>query len=221
MKSRTNKTSDRLSASVNGQVTSGIWGLLSNASCYQMIQNLVGATEGRRKFIEEYVRPHRGACLLDIGCGPATILNFLPHVQYVGMDSSPIYINAAKKKFGDRGTFFCSEINAMKLDTFGPFDIVIATGVVHHLNDKEATQLFQHAHHSLRPGGRLLTFDPIYAANQSALGRWFIRNDRGKHIRDESQLMSLTENRFLKTTLFIRHDLFRIPYSIAILECFR
>lgn len=203
------------------QVTSGIWSLLSNSYCYQLIQDLIGATRGRRIFIEEYVHPQCGDHLLDIGCGPASILNFLRAVEYVGVDASPAYIQSAKKNFGSRGTFLCSDVNGMNLESFNPFDIAIAAGVLHHLSDTEGAQIFEKAYQSLRPGGRLLTFDPIYAPDQNAICRWLIRNDRGKHIRDAVQLTALSQKYFGRTNLFIRHDLFHVPYSIVILECFR
>jgi hypothetical protein len=42
-----------------------------------------------------------------IGCGPADILDFLPAIDYIGFDANPKYIQEARKRYKDRGTFLC------------------------------------------------------------------------------------------------------------------
>jgi len=36
--------------------------------------------------VENYIRPRDGDRILDIGCGPGDILEFLPSVEYLGFD---------------------------------------------------------------------------------------------------------------------------------------
>jgi len=48
-----------------------------------------------------------GETIVDIGCGSATILKFIPlDAEYLGIDISENYIRAARKRFSARGTFF-------------------------------------------------------------------------------------------------------------------
>lgn len=44
--------------------------------------------------------------ILDIGCGPAKILESLPQVKYYGYDINKNHINYAKKKYVSKNVFF-------------------------------------------------------------------------------------------------------------------
>ena len=68
---------------------------------------------GRSKYVRDYVRPVAKDKILDIGCGPADILNYLPDVDYTGFDSNPKYIVAARKRFDNRGNFLCRAVKVM------------------------------------------------------------------------------------------------------------
>ena len=61
------------------------------------------------------------------------------------------------------------------------FDVVLAMGLLHHLDDAECAALIGFAHASLDPGGRLVTIDPAYAPEQARVARWLIGRDRGEH----------------------------------------
>ena len=81
-----------------GECTGGIWFWLRAAALYSLFQNLLGARRARRVLIAEYIRPNGGDQILDVGCGPADILDFLPpDVRYVGVDHSRTYIEAARR----------------------------------------------------------------------------------------------------------------------------
>ena len=52
--------------------------------------------------------------VLDIGCGTAAILNFLPsNVAYTGYDINSAYINYAIKNYGQRAIFYNERVNEM------------------------------------------------------------------------------------------------------------
>ncbi|HEV8095171.1 MAG TPA: class I SAM-dependent methyltransferase, partial [Burkholderiales bacterium] len=72
---------------------------------YSWFANCIGG-DARSAYTREYVRPVPGQRIVDIGCGPADIVSELPDgVEYVGIDMSPEYIEAARARFGDRATF--------------------------------------------------------------------------------------------------------------------
>ena len=58
---------------------------------YNLLQSTVGATNARRYFVEHFASLPEAAGVLDIGCGPGTLIPFLPrHVaRYVGFDPNP------------------------------------------------------------------------------------------------------------------------------------
>ena len=125
--------------------------ILGNPIVYWSYQKLVGGDRARRLFIKNQVRPVPGQKILDIGCGPGNILDYLPKMDYYGFDVDQDYIDAANKKYGDRGTFICSNANTFKVSEPNSFDLVIATGVIHHLNDSDSKRLFEIAAEALKP----------------------------------------------------------------------
>jgi cyclopropane fatty-acyl-phospholipid synthase-like methyltransferase len=162
-----------------------------------------------------------GAKVLDIGCGPANMLEFLPDVRYIGFDASEAYIAEAQKRWGLRGEFTCATVNAQNLQERG-FDIVLAIGVLHHLDDQESRGLFNLAHEALRPGGRLVTLDGVYVSKQSPIARYLISKDRGEYVRHLDEYESLARGEFPDTKATVLHDLLApMPYTHLIMECTR
>jgi cyclopropane fatty-acyl-phospholipid synthase-like methyltransferase len=102
---------------------------------------------------------------------------------------------------------------------YGEFDIVLAIGVVHHLDDSHASNLFSLASRALVPGGRLLTLDGVYTDDQSVFVKRMLNNDRGKYVRTEPANKALATQMFSSVSTSVRHDLFRIPYTVLIMEC--
>ena len=185
---------------------------------YRLWGRLVGGKD-RGRFAREYVRAKEGQRVLDIGCGPADIVKYLPKVDYTGFDSNPDYIATATRNYGDRGRFYCQRVSEESLAANEGYDIVLAVGVLHHLDDAEAEQLFHLAHAALVPGGRLITLDGVFVKGQNPIARLIISRDRGEHVRDERGYQRIAERVFSTITPTVRHDLLMIPYSHLILEC--
>ena len=192
--------------------------LLERPGVYSLFRRLVGRNTARSVYAREHLRLAPGQRVLDLGCGPGDILQFLPAVEYVGYGINPAYIERARKRFGDRGKFYCQAVEA-NLSLENHFDVVIAHGVLHHLDDDAARALFRVARRALKPGGRLVTFDGCYAEGQSALARLFLSLDRGRHVRGREAYEELARSAFDDVRSFVRHDLIRIPYTHLIMEC--
>lgn len=193
--------------------------LLAQAGVYSLFARVIGATRARRLHVERYVRPRPGDRILDIGCGPADILEALPAVDYHGFDLSAAYIGAARAKFGARGHFQVEAVNRELVKKYAGFDLVLATGVLHHLTDAEALDLLQVARSALQPGGRLVTLDGCFVTGQSAVARYLLKQDRGEHVRDEAAYVALARQVFPVVKPVIATDLLRTPYTHLIMEC--
>lgn len=185
---------------------------------YRVWSRLVDGKD-RGRFAREHVRARAGQRVLDIGCGPADILKHLPRVHYTGFDANPEYIAAATRDYGDRGRFHCQRVSEESLAANAGYDIVLALGVLHHLDDGEAEQLFHLAHTALVPGGRLVTIDGVFVSGQNPIARVIISRDRGQHVRDQPGYLRLAETTFSKITPRVRTDLLNIPYTHLILDC--
>ena len=201
------------------QTTSGIRAILSVGRVYDSFQDLSGARRARRRFADEYIRAAPGHRILDIGCGTAAILEHLPGVEYWGFDLSRDYVETARTRYGARGNFYCSDISEVNLQKLPRFDVVLALGVLHHLDDAGVLTLLRLARTAFGETGRLITWDPCYVDRQSVLRRLIIGMDRGRNVRDELGYQRLCEAVFGRVHGHIRHDLLRIPYTHAIFEC--
>lgn len=194
--------------------------LLDRPGAYSLFRKLVGRDSARFAYAREHLRLEPGQRVLDLGCGTGDILPFLPAVDYVGYDINPAYIARARRRFGRRGTFHCGAVTEdLAIDS--SFDLVIAHGVLHHLDDATARALFRLARRALKPGGRLVTFDGCFAEGQSALARLFLSLDRGRHVRSREAYERLARDEFDEVRSVVRHDLIRIPYTHLIMECGR
>ncbi len=198
---------------------SGLRSVLATPWIYSAFSGLVGASAARREFVRRYVRPAIGDSVLDIGCGPGDLLDFLPEVRYTGFDISQRYVEAARRKFGNRGEFICARVGDAAASPPDGFDVAIAFGVLHHLTDESALDLFREARQAVKPRGRLVTIDGCWDGDQSAGARWLLARDRGRHIRSAEDLVRLAGTHFDVVTAEVRHDLLRIPYSHVILVC--
>ncbi len=193
--------------------------ILAKPGVYSSFARLIGARRGRQLYIERHIRPRPGDRILDIGCGPADILEALPQVEYYGFDLSPDYIASARARFGARGHFFVETVNLALLEKYVGFDIVLATGVLHHLSDPEASALFRIARAALKAGGRLITLDGCFSEGQSFVARQLLSRDRGQFVRDEAGYVTLARSVFSKVQPFLTTELLRIPYTHIVLEC--
>ena len=202
------------------QNVSGFRAIFSHPSIYNLAQRLVGAEKARRTLVQDYFPATGDYRMLDIGCGTAEILRHLPdNIDYYGFDASESYIAEARERFAARGTFKAELVKEATLEDMAPFDLVLAFGLLHHLDDDEGKTLFALAKQALKPGGVVVTIDPVYVPDQNKLARWMISKDRGQNIRTPDAYKSLTSEQFDDITAIVRHDMLHIPYSHLIMAC--
>ena len=184
------------------------------------MRSVIGGNKVSKILVKTYIRPKVGDKILDIGCGPGDILEFLPStVDYWGFDLNDDYINTARKRFSNRGQFFCKKVSRDAIPGEDLFDIVMACGVFHHLTNEEAGEMFELAHTLLKSGGRFITFDGVYVPDQSYFARLFLSNDRGEYVRTKEQYRTIAQKYFTDIQVSIRSDLLRLPYTHIIMEC--
>lgn len=201
------------------QITTGIRSILSLPIVYDTFQVVVGAVNSKRRVCEEYVSCGSANVVVDVGCGTADLLCFLPAgSRYFGFDLSQPYIDRAKKRHAGRpnSTFLCADLNEIAPDALPPCDLAIVFGVLHHINDDSARRLHESLFDRLAPGGRLITVDPTLVEGQSPVARELIKHDRGQHVRSPAAYEALVPARFLHHVTEVRHDMLYIPYSLAV-----
>jgi len=194
--------------------------ILAHPSVYSTFSWVVAGPRTTAKYRERYIRPTPGMRILDIGCGPADILAQFPaSVHYEGFDANPAYIERARRAYAGRDArFHCQFVSLATLAEPGTWDLVLAIGLVHHLGDQEAGQLFRLAHAALRPGGRMVTIDGVYVPGQARMAKWIISQDRGRFVRTPEAYDRLAQGTFSRVAATVDHGLLRIPYTLYVME---
>jgi len=196
----------------------GLRRVLSLAPLYQALQNALGVRRLYDRLVADHVAPPPGARILDIGCGPAAILAALPDgVEYHGFDTSERYIAAARKRWGDRGRFWCARVDEATLADLPRVDRVLAVGVLHHLDDGEAKHLFALARAALAPGGRVVTYDPCFTDGQGRLSRALVSRDRGRNVRTPDEYVAIARTAFSRVDATVLDGHLRLPYTAVVL----
>ncbi|MCW3127874.1 MAG: hypothetical protein JWO03_3532 [Bacteroidetes bacterium] len=181
---------------------SGIHSIISAPAIYNMVQWIAGAKMYREKMVADYIKPFDGCKILDIGCGTGEyIFHIKQHCntfEYYGFDGEGVYIDYAKRLFKgqDNIHFYHKILTEESIKEFNNFDIVIATGVMHHLDDPIVVSLLKLSKLALKPGGRLVTYDPGKYENMSFLEKFFVKYDRGRSIRYENEYAGLIKQVF-------------------------
>ena len=102
------------------------------------------------------------------------------------------------------------------------FDLVIAIGVLHHIDSKIFTIFAKEAHRILKPGARLTTFDPVFHKHQSRLSKLIVRQDRGNWVRTEQEYLDIIDSNFEgKISSRIFSKLLRIPYDHIVINAYK
>jgi SAM-dependent methyltransferase len=203
------------------EITQSIRAILSFPKVYDIFQWAVGGGRGRSIVASRYIKSKNGDYVLDIGCGTAEIRRYLSAVEYFGIDPNADYVHAARNRFRHvpRCTFLCGTIDDATLAELPKFDIVLATGVLHHLSDEEALRVAKLAKSALKIHGRLVTLDPCVVEGQSPIAKFFVSRDRGRYVRDAKAYQTLMSHVFNSIAIDVRHDLARFPYTHLAMEC--
>jgi SAM-dependent methyltransferase len=204
-----------------GQTTTGVRAILSVPTVYEVFQRLVGSPRVRRELVDRWIRPRPGLRILDIGCGPGVLVEHLPGAEYTGTDLSASYIAAARRRYGDRGTFHLGRVEDLDPGALGEFDVVVAKSVIHHIDTDEALHLFEVASSVLADGGRLVTLDAAYTPDMSRAARFVVSRDRGQSILAPEGYEALARRRFADVAVEVHHGLLRIPYTHVFMSCGR
>jgi SAM-dependent methyltransferase len=201
-------------------MASAIERTLGVASLYDLFQRVVGAPASKRQFVTRHVRPAASDHVLDLGCGTGAMLELLPDgVSYVGVEIDPNYVARARERFGARGEFVCTDLTSY--DGERVFEIVVAHGVMHHLDDDAMAAAGGVARRALVDGGRVVFAEPCRLPSQGRIETALMNRDRGRYIRTPERYVELLSESFPSVSTHYMLGSYRIPYSMMILEAHR
>lgn len=133
----------------------------------------------------------RGLKILDAGCGPGILAEYLTHegAKVVGFDISPKMIELAKIRVPKNATFFVSDMaRVLPIDQTGEFDMIVASLSIDYI--KDWTIPLSEFNRLLKKNGKFIFTiqHPIGSWNwykpQSAFGVQYVEST-WKHFNDE------------------------------------
>lgn len=140
---------------------------------------------------EVAVGPHR--FVLDLGCGSASLLDFVSPERYVGVDEHEPSLTVARRRHRGAGREFVrGPLSGQSLDAWRGADVVTVASVTHHLDDAAVVDLVERIAREVSPG-RILVQD---AHAIGPLGPLVTALDDGDHLRPRDELIALLESRF-------------------------
>lgn len=195
------------------QRISGAYRLITIPSIYKALMFSLGAESAISRYVTEILRPTAGMKMLDVGCGPANVLAFLPAVDYTGMDLNEKHIEFARARYGDLGRFLVGNA-AIDLDgQEQAFDLINVSALLHHLSDDEAVRMFRALTPLLKQNGKIVTFDNVWLPKQRVGAKILNALDSGVNIRTPDGYLRLLDGLGLTVETRTFHDLLRIPYD--------
>jgi ubiquinone/menaquinone biosynthesis C-methylase UbiE len=203
----------------SGERTHGLWSLLYLPQVYNALTSVVGSEAVMKLLAERFVRPRPEDRILDVGCGTARILRYLPVARYVGIDNNSRYISAARERYQNRGEFVVGDVGALSLNPREQFDIVLASGILHHIDDASAKGLLAVSARLLAKNGRMVIADPVVAPGQSPVAKFLISLDRGRNVRTPEHYLALARTSFEKVHSHVCDLHPWLPYTQFIMDC--
>ena len=204
------------------QINSGLRSILSLPWVYRLFAHILGIEANRQWFIDDVLWLRDGQKLVDMGCGPADILDRLPAVEYVGLDISDMYIRAARAKFKTRGgaKFLSGSVEDWTRDALTyEADLVLTNGVLHRVDDDDAKKILEFTCRALKDNGRFIFYEPCYLIWQSGISAYFMSLDRGQNIRTEQQWKELANSIFPIVSTNIATSVNRLGYVSIVGQC--
>ena len=207
------------------QRTGGIYNALSFGWIYDCFQYLVGSKRAKQWLVRNIWKCKAGEKVVDMGCGTGEDFVHLPeNIDYIGFDISEEYIKLARKRHHHKARFLVATAEELTNQTDCPLqeaDLILCTGLLHHLNDNEAIKLLQLAKHIMKPTGRLCCFEPTFLIHQGWFSKYITKMDRGQNVRSEQAWRDLFGRVFASFSCEIATGLISIPYYHIIVQCKR
>lgn len=191
--------------------------LLGTSAGYQAWKKIVGADRANKMVVQQYIKPQTGESILDVGCGTGDMAQLLEGSNYVGLDTNKSYIETAIARSGGRGKFIHAKAGDLPALGLSEFDKVILVGILHHLDDAEASILMAALPTAMKPGAKLIAIENAWDPHQATTARVLLALDRGRYVRSVDEYERLVNPYFDKIHSELRHDFLRVPYTNVIM----
>jgi ubiquinone/menaquinone biosynthesis C-methylase UbiE len=138
---------------------------------------------------------HQGSTVVDLGCGPATVLSRVarrrPDLSLTGVDIDPAMLSIARRRL-PQAKLLPGSVDAVPIEDKSA-DVVFSSMVFHHLKHPLKQAAFREARRIVKPGGLFLLCDFSVPVNKRGawLVRWFGKMERGVARQATGELLEI------------------------------
>ena len=193
--------------------------ILARPVVYRTFKRIVLPGGVLARLVNDHFVAPSGARVLDLGCGFGDYAPYFSgRCEYLGIDHNAGYIETARRMNANTDvTFLLADVADPIVREHGPFDLVMMSGVLHHLPSDAVRDLCKLVEPLLSPTGRFVAMEPVFDPDQRLSARLVIAADRGRYARDEQGYRSLLESSFGQVDSAIVTGILRIPYTHVVL----
>ena len=135
------------------------------------------------KAIQTEVGPTRGMRILDVPCGTGILMHCCKPSSYVGADIDTNRVFDAGFRYPGEA-FVVSDASALSFAE-NQFDLILASGLFHHVDDKISSAILSEFRRVLSPGGKIVVIEAIWPRNKfNVIGYVGRKMDQGKFVRN-------------------------------------
>jgi len=189
--------------------------IFDNEWLYKLFQFAVISNANKARICDEVLKPVGVKSVLDFGCGIGYHSEDFRDSEYLGIEPLSGCVDVANKMYKKSNrSFIVGDHETLKSIPDSSFELVIAIGVLHHIDNRVFSQFIEETYRILKPGGRLTTFDPVFHADQTKLSRWVVSRDRGIWVRSVDDYIQPIKKVFTNSlNSKIYSGLLRIPHD--------
>lgn len=194
--------------------------ILARPAVYRTFKRIVLPSGVLEALVHDHYVVADGGSVLDLGCGFGDYAPFFSgRTRYIGIDHNANYVAAARSLHGTGdATFINADVTDPAVTEHGPFDLIMISGVLHHLDDETVTQMARSVAPLLCPGGRFVALEPVFDPDQRLSARLIIAADRGRFVRDAAGYKQLLKGSFDSIAATTVNGLLRIPYTHVVVS---
>jgi len=194
--------------------------VLASPFAYRTHMKLLGGRSIKAAILRRHLNVAPQSNLLDVGCGPAPDRDLLGPVRWTGVDMEEHYVEYVRRHLRANDRVILGDVSTIRTLLGETFEVVLLSGVLHHLDDDKASQLLSDCLDVLSDNGYILTIDPVRIPGKSRLERFLINMDRGEYIRSEKGYYDLVPSKFGSFESHVYPDLGWLPQTqhVAILK---
>lgn len=189
--------------------------VLNHPGIFDIFLKLFGDRKIHKKVIKGELNIQKKNRVLDIGCGTGDLALMFPAESYTGIDCDKNYVDFARKKYS-RNFLTMNAADLKFADDY--FDIILVSGLFHHIPDETLQRVLLEIKRVIKPSGRALFFEVTYLNRGDSIFKELIRKaDRGKYIREYGMLQKAARDKFDIEKCYIKKSMWA-DYSVLVVS---